>query len=157
MPGIDLAAVRAAIKNQLDAASLSIETSTGSSLNLAVYAYKSAPVLQYPCAIIGYASGDDINFAATFGADGLMVFPLQVEIRTNAADGESAEKAMDLFLNAGTGATNSVFAALWSDMTFGGTVGNGTALTCSVPQQRTDGTTTYWSATFTLNIYSRKG
>jgi hypothetical protein len=157
MPGIDLAAVRAAIKDQLDNASLWISTSGGSMLELAVYAYRSSAGLQYPCAIIGYASGGDINYAASFSNDGLMSFPLQVEIRTNAADGESAEKAMDLFLGAGTGATNSVFAALWSDMTFGGTVGNGTALTCSVPQQRTDGTTTYWSATFTLNIYSRKG
>ncbi len=160
MSGIDdVAAIRAAIKAQIDAANITIATSATTSIGLAVFDYSSGPTnLQYPCAIIAWKPDSEIGYQQTFGANASLSWALShvtltVECRVVAADGESAEKALDILIGLGTG---SVFLALFSDPTFGGTVGNGTALTAAAPSLRTDGTTTYWSATYTLEIYARK-
>ena len=156
MAGIDIVALRAAVKTQLDNANLTIDVAAGVSRKVAVYDYMSdANGLQYPCIVIKHMPGE-IDYMVTLGSAGVSKVTLGLEVRCAATDGRSAEMALDLLLGAGVGVTNSVFNAMFADPTIGGNVSDGTALTASAPAPFTDGTTTYWLSTFTLNVYARK-
>jgi len=150
MAGLDIKATRNAIATVLEAASIGQD--------VAVYAYSPGPdpdiVTGSPAILIGHAPGTD--YRLTFGARGLAQLKLEIEIRCTSADGVSAELALDDLLNAGTGATSSIFDALTADPTFGGVVGNSELSDPTPPRPVRpggSGPVAYWSASFTLTIY----
>lgn len=139
MAGINPRAVREAIQASIRAA--------GMSRDVAVYAYPPES-LAYPAVTIGWAQGD---YAITFGAAGIAQMRFAVDVRTTAAEIDSAAIALDDLLSAGTGAASSVYDALTADPTFGAAVG-GSAVTDFTPPRRSqavDGTPE-WVATFVV-------
>lgn len=127
MAGLNIIAVREAIAAQLQAAQID---------RLAVYAYDPGDPPTYPAAIVQHAN--DGNYATTFGPKGLAEVTMRVQLRANAADSESAERALDALLSAGTGADRSVYDALDADRTFGGTVYTFTIADIAWPTQTND-------------------
>lgn len=156
MAGLDIVALRQAVKARLDAANLTIEVDAGVSRNVAVYDYVDQ-VYQYPCIIIGHTPGAEIDYMGSLSQAGIAKLTLAIEVRCLAADGRSAQIALDRLLAAGTGnSSSSVFDALFADPTFSGTIANGTALTCTAPAKFTDGENEYWQSTFALTVRARK-
>jgi hypothetical protein len=145
MAGLNISQVREAVKKALSGAAFA--------RTVAVHAYDphTDPEAhhQYPCVIMSI--GDDgIQYRTTFGARGVAQLALRLEVRT--PDGPDGEKMMDDLLSAGTGATSSLFDALAADETFAGTIASGVALSVTAPRRLTNGTSNYWSATYTLTV-----
>jgi hypothetical protein len=146
MAGLNPAAVREAVKAQLDNAGLA--------RTVAVHLYHPGgddddAITQYPCIIIGWA--DSADYRETFGAQGIASLPLELDIRTQAADPRSAEKALDDLLAAGTGADSSIFDALDADVTLDATVSVSQITMTQRPEpQRTPNGVLYWSARLSL-------
>ena len=147
MAGLIPRTIREAVKATIDSAGL------GRSVAVHAYAPTVDPdaVSQYPCILIGWA--DPANYRLTFGAQGIASLPLELEIRTQSADGISAEMALDDLLAAGTGAGSSIWDALDSDATLGGAVRTSTCVPSSPPRPQGDGR---WSASIVLTAYAAR-
>lgn len=145
MAGLVIGTIRAALKTRLDAATMT--------RSVAVYDYcdDRDAVTQYPCIFIGHA--DPIEYAVTYGAQGIAQMSFEVEVRTQAADNRSAEKVLDDLLSAGTGATSSLYDAICADRTLGGTCHTLTVVAATPPRKGVaNGGTIYWSSTYTVTI-----
>lgn len=115
---------------------------------------------KYPCVIIRHSrspysplGGDRSGFAGTFGPRGLANMSFDLELRTQSQDGITAEKAMDEYVAAGTGAGLSMWDALATDTTFGNVVGGSSVTNFTPPRPIAWGV---WSATWTVTIQQRK-
>lgn len=114
----------------------------------------------YPCVIIRHSrspyaplGGDRTGFAGTFGPRGLANMSFDLELLTQSADGITAEKTMDEYVAAGTGAGLSMWDALAADTTFGNVVGGSVVTNFVAPRRAGRGV---WSATWTVTIMQRK-
>jgi hypothetical protein len=148
MAGLNPRRVREAVKAALDG--------SGLSRTVAVHAYAPTAdpdfTAQYPCVLIGWA--DSADYRMTFGAQGIASLPLELELRTQSADGISAEMALDDLLAAGTGAAASIWDALDADPTFGGVVTAASKCVMTTPPRPLgDGR---WSCTFTLTTHAAR-
>jgi hypothetical protein len=148
MAGLIPRTIREAVKKTIDQAGL------GRTVAVHAYAPTVDPdaVSQYPCILIGWA--DPANYRLTFGAQGIASLPLELEIRTQSADGISAEMALDDLLAAGTGSGSSIWDALDTDRTLGGVVTAATTLVMSSPPRpQGDGR---WSASLVLTAHAAR-
>ena len=109
--GLNLRAIREAIKAQLDAA--------GFDRSVTVYAYHPGS-LTFPCIIVRPAS-DYVGYFTTFGENGLADVQFEIEIQTTGRVID-AQMALDDWLSVGSGATSSLVDALMADVTLGGAV-----------------------------------
>ena len=147
MAGLIPRTIREAVKKTIDSAGL------GRSVAVHAYAPTVDPdaVSQYPCILIGWA--DPADYRLTFGAQGIASLPLELEIRTQSADGISAEMALDDLLAAGTGAGSSIWDALDSDSTLGGAVARTICVMSAPPRPQGDGR---WSASLVLTAHAAR-
>jgi len=147
MAGLIPKTIREAVKRTIAEAGLG--------RTVAVHAYAPTAdadaVAQYPCVLIGWA--DPAQYRVTFGAQGIASLPLELEIRTQSADGVSAEMALDDLLAAGAGAGSSIWDALDSDATLGGAVRTSTCEMTAPPRPLGDGR---WSATLVLTAHAAR-
>lgn len=153
--GLSPEAARAAIKTTLESAL--------SDVTVWDYAPNADPddVLDaYPCVLVRHSrrpytlpGGDRTGYAGTFGPRGLATMSFDLELRTQSADGITAERLLDGYVAAGTGATCSMWDALAGDTTLGGVVGGSTVSDFAPPRPLGSGV---WSATWTLTVHQRK-
>lgn len=151
---VDINAIREAIADQLQA----------QLPELHCYAFDPGTVVNYPCAIVypaGGPSGEFIGYQQSFGSRGLAGIEMGVEVRVNAADPVSAQRAIGVLVS--TGASGSVHDALMAPtatdgqaISFGGVVENAFCPSVSPPTLRTEGSADVLVAVFRLVIKERR-
>ena len=102
--------------------------------------------------LIGHAQ-ESTDYALTFGSQGIAEMHLEVEVRTHSADGRSGEEALDDLFAAGSGASSSVYDALLSSDTLGGTISRLRVVNVRPPRPLGNGV---WSAAYIVAIYQAR-
>lgn len=144
MAGLNPEAVREALAQQL---ANNIQRGVG------VHAY--APMIDpndvpaYPAILIGHAD-PSTQYEVTFGPRGIATMHLEVEVRTQSADGVSAERLLDQLWAAGDGQSSSVFDALNTARDLGGVVSTMTIVSARAPRPLGNGV---WSAAYVVAVH----
>lgn len=146
---IDLAAVAKGLSDQIAA-----EIST-----LHCY-WWPLPKYAFPAAIVAPGVGDEfVTYHESFGSNAVCQAHFTVTLQVSAVSPESAVTTMYAFLSAGTGQTSSVFDAIESDRTFGGTVKSSWCELATAPawvESPADGTSVL-SATLHVHCAEHRG
>lgn len=75
-----------------------------------------------------WPGGQYVDYAGTFGADGLGDIQLEIHVAFPTANGETTFKVMTRLLSVGTGFSSSIADAVMADRTLGGVVQDCVAL-----------------------------
>lgn len=99
---------------------------------------------------IGGHAENSTQYEVTFGPRGIATMHLEVEVRTQSADGVSAERLLDELWAAGDGQSSSVFDALNTDRDLGGVVSTMTIVGARAPRPLGNGV---WSAAYVVAVH----